>query len=119
MIQHPNMQADYLKNADVIIWACGYQTNSLPIKDQEGREIQLSKTNDFIQYDIDSNSKLLTLNGGLLNKVYGAGFAYPPITRDGIKQNMSQKVRANSFTLYRGGIAGRILRNILPKSALE
>lgn len=72
-----------------------------------------------MQFDIDSNSKLLTQNGGILNKVFGAGFGYPPVTKDGIQKQNNQNLRANSFTLYRGGIANRIYRNILPKSNLE
>ena len=62
---------------------------------------------------------MLTSYGGVLNKVFGTGFAYPPITKDGVQLNKDQKVRANSFTLYRGGIANRILRNVLPKSHLD
>ena len=108
-----------MEKADVVIWACGYQTNKIPIKDQEGREIVLSQQSSLMQYDIDSNSKLLTANGGLLTKVFGAGFAYPPVTKDGISKMNNKSLRANSFTLYRGGIASRIFRNILPKSNLD
>ena len=116
---HPELQAEYMQKADIVVWACGYQTNKIPIKDQEGREIYLSQQNALMQYDIDSNSKLLTSNGGLLNKVFGAGFGYPPVTKDGIQRQNNQNLRANSFTLYRGGIASRIFRNILPKSNLD
>jgi len=31
-----------LEEADLIIWACGYQTSKIPIKDFEGKEIHLS-----------------------------------------------------------------------------
>jgi len=34
-------QAEYLKEADLIIWSCGYQTNKIPIKDTDGKEITL------------------------------------------------------------------------------
>ena len=29
-------QAKYLQDADLVIWACGYQTNQIPIKDADG-----------------------------------------------------------------------------------
>ena len=35
-------QAEHIKNADLVIWACGYQTNKLTIKDHEGKEYPLS-----------------------------------------------------------------------------
>ena len=40
---HPELQAEYMQKADIVVWACGYQTNKIPIKDQEGREIYLSQ----------------------------------------------------------------------------
>lgn len=116
---HPETQAQYINRADIVIWACGYETSRIPIKDQEGKEINLSQQHSLMQFDIDNSSRLLTANGSLLNKVFGSGFAYPPITKDGVAMQKTSNVRANSFTLYRGGIANRILRNILPKSGLE
>jgi hypothetical protein len=32
----PQDQAKYLREADLVIWACGFTTNPIPIKDQEG-----------------------------------------------------------------------------------
>lgn len=30
---YPETQAQYISKADIVIWACGYQTNRIPIKD--------------------------------------------------------------------------------------
>ena len=38
----PEEQAVHVKDADLVIWACGYQTNKIPVKDHEGKEITLS-----------------------------------------------------------------------------
>ncbi len=38
----PELQKPHLEEADLIIWACGYQTQKIPIKDFEGKEIHLS-----------------------------------------------------------------------------
>jgi hypothetical protein len=35
-------QKKYIEEADLVIWACGYQTNKIPIKDHEGREVFMS-----------------------------------------------------------------------------
>lgn len=35
-------QAEYLKKADFVIWATGFMTNQIPIKDHEGNDIILS-----------------------------------------------------------------------------
>lgn len=34
-------QAKHLKDADIVIWACGYETNKIPIKNGNGQEISL------------------------------------------------------------------------------
>ena len=39
----PEEQAKYIKDADLVIWACGYQTNKIPVKDHEGKEVTLSQ----------------------------------------------------------------------------
>lgn len=39
----PEEQTKYIDEADLVIWACGYQTNKIPIKDQEGREVIMSQ----------------------------------------------------------------------------
>lgn len=38
----PREQWVHMKDADLIIWACGYQTNKIPIRDFDGKEIMLS-----------------------------------------------------------------------------
>ena len=38
----PEEQAVHLQDAELVIWACGYQTNKIPIKDHEGKEVLLS-----------------------------------------------------------------------------
>lgn len=34
----PELQREHVENADLVIWACGYQTNKIPIRDFEGKE---------------------------------------------------------------------------------
>ena len=46
-------QAKHVKEADMVFWACGYQTNKIPIKDHEGKEITLSQRIAYTQFDID------------------------------------------------------------------
>ena len=37
----PEEQAKYVKDADLVFWACGYQTNEIPIKDSDGKKLTL------------------------------------------------------------------------------
>ena len=38
----PKEQAKYLEEADVVVWACGYQTNPITVKDIDSKVIQMS-----------------------------------------------------------------------------
>lgn len=39
----PAEQAPYIEQADLVLWACGYETNKIPVRDHEGKEIQLQQ----------------------------------------------------------------------------
>ncbi len=60
-------------------------------------------------------------DGSLLTKTFGSGIAYPTRTNDGMTIPEAGKAnpRADSFSLYAGWVANRILLNVLPKSLLE
>ena len=70
--------------ADLVIWAAGYQTNDLSIKDFDQRSIDLQQKVPFSQYDIDSKCRLITSDNILLAKCFGSGLAYPMRTNDGM-----------------------------------
>ena len=113
-------QAKYLESADLVVWACGYQTNRIPIKDIDNKVISMSTKVPFTQIDIDSRSRIVTSDNGLLMKVFGSGLAYPVRTNDGMVLPEAGKVnpRADSYSLYMNYVANTILSNLLPKNRL-
>ena len=117
----PALQAEHIRNADLVIWACGYQTNKIPIKDHEGKEISLSQRVALTQYDVDGKCRICVSDGSLLTKAFGTGLAYPTRTNDGMMRPDAGKPdpRADSFSLYCGWVANRILLNLLPKTVIE
>jgi len=117
----PEDQAEHLRDADLVIWACGYHTNKIPVKDHEGKEITLSQRVANTQYDVDGKCRVCVADGSLLTKTFGTGLAYPTRTNDGMIRRAGGKPdpRADSFSLYCGWIGNRVLQNILPKAQLE
>ena len=79
----PEEQGVYIQKADLVIWACGYQTNKIFTRDQRGEKIQLSSQmmagrKHLCQYDADDNCRLYMADGEkVLQNTYGAGIAYP------------------------------------------
>jgi hypothetical protein len=117
----PELQREHIENADLVVWACGYQTNRIPIKDYEGRDIGLSQKVPFTQYDVDNKCRIITSDNGLLTKTFGSGIAYPMRTNDGmiLPDPSKSNPRADSFSLYLNFVADKILQNLLPKSKLD
>ena len=85
-------QTPYINEADLIIWACGYQTNSLPIyemnqpsntKNVPSKPLVLSQMKPGTQFDVDNKCRVLLKNNVALNKVFGCGIGYPVRTNDG------------------------------------
>jgi len=72
-----------VKDADLVFWACGYQTNKIPIKDSDGKELHLQQNIPHTQYDVDGKCRICVGDGSLLTKTFGSGIAYPTRTNDG------------------------------------
>jgi len=82
--ESPKDQAKHIQAADLVIWSCGYQTNKITIKNQEGIEIPLGQKVAFTQYDVDAKCRIQTIDGTILTKSFGTGIAYPTRTNDGM-----------------------------------
>jgi hypothetical protein len=120
----PDLQRPILEDADVIIWAAGYHTTRIQIKDFEGKEIGLSQRVPFTQFDVDNKCRLLTSDNSILTKTFGTGIAYPLRTSDGMiipdaATASKGNPRADSFSLYLNFVADTILKSILPKTKLD
>lgn len=55
----PSDQAKHVNEADLVIWACGYQTQPLSLKDGD-RQIPLLVKVPHTQFDVDSKCHLIT-----------------------------------------------------------
>ena len=77
-------QRSHVDQADLVVWACGYQTKKIPFKDHEGKEIPVSQLVPFTQYDVDAKCRIQTSDGSVFTKTFGTGIAYPTRTNDGM-----------------------------------
>ena len=85
-------QAKYINHADIVIWACGYSTNEIPIFEASKQEkpgakncvqLKLSQMKPGTQFDVDNRCRVMLENNIVLNKVFGCGIGYPVRTNDG------------------------------------
>jgi len=91
------------------------------IKDFEGKEQPLQNRVPYTQFDIDAKCRVCAADGTIFTKLYGSGIAYPTRTNDGMIRPEAGKLdpRADSYSLYSGWVANRILMNVIPKSMLD
>jgi hypothetical protein len=68
----------------MVIWATGYQTQTMPIKDTDGKCVTLHTKVPYTQHDIDSKCRLITADNNLLLKLFGSGLAFPMRSNDGM-----------------------------------
>ena len=70
---------------------------------------------------MDGKCRLCAADGSLLTKTFGSGLAYPTRTNDGMMRPDGGRPnpRADSFSLYTGWVANRVLQNLLPKTVLD
>lgn len=82
----PEDQKPYIEEADIVIWACGYQTNAIPILDQNKKQIALSQKVPNTQFDVDRKCRVMLADGqNVLNKIYAIGVGYPIRIKEGSK----------------------------------
>ena len=82
LVQAPTWedQRPYVERADVVIWACGYETNKVPLYAMDGQLIKRMQRVPRTQCNISTQLQLVTSNSTVLNKVYGMGIGYPTHT---------------------------------------
>jgi len=98
----PEQQRPFVEEADLVIWACGYQTNAIKIFDVNQKELELSQKIPNTQFDVDGKNRVMLADGNVLNKVFACGVGFPVRTKDGGAGNIdpNKNPRADSFSLY-------------------
>jgi hypothetical protein len=110
--QNNSEQAEYIKLADVVIWACGYNTNFIPIYDPRNNPIELL-TDDLGNIEVGKELQLLCKNKNfnLLKNIYGIGQGYSTKTPEVIN---GKKARADSIHIYNTHIASKLYKSLEP-----
>jgi lysine/ornithine N-monooxygenase len=101
-------QFDYIKEADIIIWACGYNTNSIPIKDFRGHNIDLS-LDDSNMIEVDKQLRIINSKRVPIPNLYGIGQGYSTKAPEIIN---GKKARADSIHLYNSHISAKLYKSL-------
>ena len=128
-------QEKYVNEADIVIWATGYQTAKMPIFNQKNQKIKLSSQNMFenttlTQYDVDDLCRIYHADGQrTFSRMYGVGVGYPQRRSDGMsltqKESEDYQVwfykypKVDSFDLYRNWVGSTVLNRVYPKKKLD
>lgn len=103
-------QLDIIKDADIIIWACGYSTNSIPFIDNKGSIIEFNTDTNQL-YTVDKSLHLTFKNKTQATNIFGIGQGYSTLAPEIIN---GKPARADSINLYNTNIASKLYKSIEP-----
>ena len=128
-------QEKFVNEADIVIWATGYQSSKIPIFNWKEQRIKLSSQSmdgntTMAQYDVDDLSRVYHADGRrTFSRVYGMGVGFPQRRSDGMqlpkKESDDYQItfykypKVDSFDLYRNWVGNTVLNRVYPKKKLD
>ena len=112
-----------IKNSDVVIWACGYESKPIPINinnplmnKQEPLDLKRVGTN---QFEVDDDLRLVVKNSSNVYNLFGIGLGYSiKTTNKHIKAEKDLNSRADGVRLYVSIVPTVLFSGICPKRTL-
>jgi hypothetical protein len=101
-------QHEYIQNADIVVWACGYNTNSIPIKDFRGNPVELY-LDETGMIEVDKELHVMNRSKVSIRNLYGFGQGYSTKAPEMIN---GKKARADSIHLYNTHISMKLYRSL-------
>jgi lysine/ornithine N-monooxygenase len=101
-------QLDYIKDADIVIWACGYNTNSITVKDFRGHNVELF-TDDGGMIAVDKSLRIMNSKKVPIPNLYGIGQGYSTKAPEIIN---GKKARADSIHLYNSHVSAKLYKSL-------
>jgi hypothetical protein len=101
-------QINYINEADVIIWACGYITNNITFHDARNHTVEFTQDESGL-LEVDKQLQLLNKNKVSIKNLYGLGQGYSTKTPEVIN---GKKARADSIHIYNTYIASKLYRSL-------
>lgn len=104
-------QLELVDQSDIVIWACGYQTNSISVVDSKNSQLDfLCDSNGT--FEVDKMLRLINkINNSGVHNLFGIGQGYSTKAPEIIN---GKKARADSLNLYNTHIAKKLYRSIEP-----
>jgi hypothetical protein len=99
---------DYVKEADIVIWACGYNTNNIAVKDFRSHTVDLF-TDDSGMIEVDKQLRIMNSKKVPIPNLYGIGQGYSTKAPEIIN---GKKARADSIHLYNSHISAKLYKSI-------
>jgi hypothetical protein len=103
-----SQQMPIIQQADLVIWACGYTTNSIPFVDNRNQNIEFF-TDDVGTIEVDKELHLMTKLKTTIPNLYGIGQGYSTKAPEIIN---GKKARADSIHLYNTHTSKKLYKSL-------
>ncbi|CDW84955.1 UNKNOWN [Stylonychia lemnae] len=117
-------QKVYTKNSDVVIFACGYQSNYIRVHDHQGQRIELKRLGQgkVSSVEVDNQCRVISDETNKpIEKLFGIGIGFSLKTTDNLVQaEQRSNAKADSVGLYVKQIGHKLLGQLLnrPRTSL-
>jgi lysine/ornithine N-monooxygenase len=103
-------QKEYCQNASIVVWACGYTTNEIPLLDHSTKKHVDLTRDENRQIEVDKELNFKEKSGSVIAKLFGIGQGYSTHSIEVLDNGKT--ARADSVNLYNTHIAKKMLRNL-------
>ena len=99
-----------LQEESVVIWACGYETQVIPISDSKGNMMEFNLTDDGGMFEVDKELRIIDKNKNFIKNFYGIGQGYATFS---IEMVGGKKGRADAINLYNTYVSKKLYKSLM------
>jgi lysine/ornithine N-monooxygenase len=99
-----------LQEECVVIWACGYETQVIPITDSKGNTMEFNLTDDGGMFEVDKELRIVDKNKNFIKNFYGIGQGYATFS---IEMVGGKKARADAINLYNTYVSKKLHKSLM------
>ena len=111
LIQSENWesQKNFLTSGNILIWACGYETNNILFKDFRNTQIEFKNSDEGNTCEVDKELRIIDKLKNPIKNLFGIGQGYSTFSTEIVD---GKKAKADAVNLYNTHIAKKLFKSI-------
>ena len=102
-------QRNHINPGNIVIWACGYETQNITFYDSKNQEVEFIYTGENNMFEVDKELRILDKNKIPIKNLFGIGQGYSTFSTEIIN---GVKARADAVNLYNTHVAKKLFKSL-------